>query len=151
MTNITQIIYQETQKLFNALGVSCVITAQDKGEEGVFVDVQIKEPQLFIGERGQTLAEIQHLLRIISKKKTGRRMPLYIDINNYRKNRDKYLRELAYATADEVVLLKQERELPIMPAAERRVVHEAVAQRNGVVSESVGEDPARRIIVRVKD
>ncbi|MBI2577610.1 MAG: hypothetical protein HYV77_02065 [Candidatus Wildermuthbacteria bacterium] len=84
------------------------------------------------------------------KKKTGESIRLTMDINGYRKNKENYLRELARTVADEVSLLKKPRELEAMPPSERRIVHMELADRNDVVSESLGEEPNRRIIVKPK-
>ncbi|MDP2640976.1 MAG: R3H domain-containing nucleic acid-binding protein [Candidatus Yanofskybacteria bacterium] len=145
-----QIIQGETEALFQKLGIETEVLVEDQGDEGILVSARMEEPQLFIGEKGQTLAEIQHLIRAILRKKIGEPVFLRLDINNYRKNREQYLRELATTTADEVSLLKHDRELPPMPASERRVIHAMLTGRQDVVSESIGEEPNRRIVIKIK-
>jgi len=75
---------------------------------------------------------------------------LSLDINDYKKNKEEYLRDLARTTADEVALFKREKELPPMAAAERRVIHTSLSSRDDVTSESVGEGLDRRVVIRTK-
>jgi len=123
------------------------------------INLRVEDPQILIGEGGQTLVEIQHLLKAILRRKiaakgepypSGREEPFYIDldINNYKKKKTEYLRELARTTADEVSLSKKEKILSPMPAYERRIIHLGLAGRSDVVTESIGEEPERKVVVR---
>jgi len=124
-----------------------VICSFDK-EQTVFANINTDEPQILIGEGGQTLAETQHILRMILMKKLGEPFYLDIDINQYKKKKTEYLKELANSIADEVALSKKEKALASMPAYERRIVHMELSSRADVISESIGEEPDRRIIVK---
>lgn len=114
------------------------------------INIKSEEPQILIGEGGQTLAEIQHLLKVILKRKIETNEPFYldIDINDYKKKKIAYLKELAKSTAKEVVLTKKEKVLPPMPAYERRVIHLELADLPDVTTESLGQEPERRVVVR---
>ncbi len=129
-------------------------------EDGIVsVNLRTEEPQILIGEGGQTLADIQHLLKIILKRKlvslneadlvSG---PFYLnlDINNYKQKKCEYLKEMAAAAADEVALDKKEKILPVMLPYERRIVHLALAGRSDIVTESIGQEPERKIVIRPK-
>ena len=100
--------------------------------------------------RGQTLAEIQRLLKVILRKQVPDEEPFYVnlDINGYKKKKAEYLKEMAKNIADEVVLTRKEKHLPIMLAYERRIIHLELALRGDVITESVGREPERRIIIR---
>ncbi len=145
------IIEKEVKEVFARLGVeNDAIQVQESNDVTIAVRVTMTEPQLFIGERGQTLFEIQHVLKSILRKKIPEQISLSLDINDYRKNKEDYLRDLAKTTADEVALLKKEKELPPMPPAERRIVHIALSERSDVISESVGEGEERRVVIKPK-
>lgn len=146
-----QSIEEITKELLGKLEVEASPKVARGEEETVEISVEVDDPQMLIGERGQTLLELQHLLRLITRKRLGEAPLIVLDINDYRKSRETYLRELAISTADEVALLKIEKELPAMPAHDRRIVHMVVAERTDVVSESVGEEPERRIVIKVKE
>ena len=106
------------------------------------------EPQILIGEGGQTLNEIQHLLKAILRRKIPELFYINLDINDYKKKKTEYLRELARSSADEVSLTKKEKTLAPMPAYERRIIHLELSNRSDVVSESTGEEPDRKIVIR---
>ena len=121
------------------------------------INLKTEEPQILIGEGGQTLAEIQHLLKLILKRtlrqtqgKKSSEEPFFIDldINGYKKKKLDYLKELARSLADEVALTKKEKELPAMPAYERRIIHLELAGRSDVTTESIGREPERKIVIR---
>ncbi|MDI6603001.1 MAG: R3H domain-containing nucleic acid-binding protein [Patescibacteria group bacterium] len=112
------------------------------------INLKTEEPQILIGERGQTLAEIQHLLKAILKRKITEPFFIDLDINGYKKKKLEYLKELAHSVADEVALTKKEKNLPPMPAYERRIIHLELADRSDVTTESLGQGPERRVVVR---
>lgn len=144
------IIKEEAEKLFRQLGLAGEVHVEEEsGEEAVArVSITCEDPKLYIGERGQTLFEIQHILKLLVRRKITESFYLSLDINDYKKNKEEYLRDLAKTTADEVSLFKREKELSPMPAAERRVIHTTLSGREDVTSESVGEGTDRRVIVR---
>jgi len=122
------------------------------------INLKMEEPQILIGEGGQTLAELQHLLKAILKRKIaakgeprqGREENFYIDldINDYKKKKIEYLKELAHSVADEVALTKKEKTLSPLPAYERRIIHLELANRSNVTTESLGQEPERKVVIR---
>jgi spoIIIJ-associated protein len=111
------------------------------------INLEAEDPQILIGDQGQTLAELQHLLKAILRKKIKEPFFVDLDINGYKKKKKEYLEDLARSAADEVALTKKEKTLPSMPAYERRVIHLALAGRSDVITESVGQEPERKIVV----
>lgn len=114
------------------------------------VNIKSEEPQLLIGEGGQTLIEIQRLLKLSLKKKISEEFYIDLDVNDYKKKKIEYLKEITRSEADEVSLTKTEKELAPMPAYERRIVHLELLNRSDVVGESVGEGLERRIVIKPK-
>jgi len=112
------------------------------------IDLKVEEPQILIGEGGQTLTELQHLLKAILKRKIEENFYIDLDINNYKKKKTEYLRELARNIADEVALTKKEKTLSPMPAYERRIIHLELADRSDVTTESIGQEPERKVVIR---
>lgn len=117
-------------------------------EQTLPIKLKAEEPQILIGEGGQTLAEIQHLLKLILKRKITEPFYIDLDINDYKKKKQEYLREMARSVADEVSLTKKEKILSPMPAYERRIIHLELAGREDVVSESMGQEPERRVVIK---
>lgn len=123
-------------------------TLQQEGSEAVNLNVKLDEPQILIGQQGQTLFEIQRLLRMIANKKLDKVFYLNLDINNYKSQKADYLKDLAKSAADQVALTKKEKDLPPMLPYERRIVHAQLSQRADVLSESCGQGADRHIVVR---
>jgi len=112
------------------------------------INLKTEDPQILIGEKGQTLFEIQHLLKAILKRKIKENFYIDLDINNYKKKKIDYLKEMARSLADEVALTKKEKILSAMPAYERRIIHLELAERRDVTTESIGQEPERRVVIR---
>ena len=118
--------------------------------DAVDLDIKLEEPQILIGERGQTLFEIQRLLKTVLNKKLQKIFYLNLDINEYKKKKIEYLKDLAKGLADEVALNKEEKVLFPMPAYERRIIHTELSQRTDIITESQGEGLDRHIVIRPK-
>ncbi|MDD5589560.1 MAG: KH domain-containing protein [Candidatus Portnoybacteria bacterium] len=120
-------------------------------DEGDFLTVNIEsdEAGFLIGQGGETLEALQYLAKIMMAKKTGPECPHFIiDINNYRSARLRFLKEMALRVAQEVRDGKKEKILEAMSAFERRIIHLALKDQEGVIAESSGIGPDRRIIIR---
>lgn len=117
-------------------------------ESTVPIKIRAEEPKILIGQNGQTLAEIQHLLKAILKRKISEQFYIDLDVNDYKEKKTEYLRDTAVFLADEVALTKKEKILPSMSAYERRIIHLELAGRNDIVTESIGEEPERRVVIR---
>lgn len=117
-------------------------------EDSLLVNLKTEKPRTLIGEGGWTLVEIQHLLNVIVRKKSEEPLFIDLDVSNYKKRKIEYLKELARSVADEVVLNKEERLLASMPAYERRVVHMELKEREDVITESMGKDPDRGVLIK---
>jgi spoIIIJ-associated protein len=117
----------------------------------VAVEVRVDDAGALIGVNAETLLALQHILRAIIKKSAGAEDEiLYVDldVNNYKKKRRDFLKELAVSTANEVALAKREMALAPMNAYERRVIHMELSERVDIATESRGSGPERRVVVR---
>lgn len=142
-------IEEGAKEFFQKVGVDGTVQVKADEESGVSINVTLEEPQLYIGEKGQTLFEIQHILKaIIRKRIPEQQLYISLDINEYKQNKESYLRELARSAADEVALLKKPKELPPMLPAERRIVHMELSERSDVSTESDGEGELRRVVIK---
>jgi spoIIIJ-associated protein len=101
-----------------------------------------------IGQRGTTLEALQELTRLAVLQETGQRSRLMLDIGGYRVRRRTELVALAKAAGERVAGNGQDERLAPMTPFERKVVHDTIAAIDGVVSESEGEEPQRRVVLR---
>lgn len=122
--------------------------AGETDRDVIELDIRIDDPQILIGEKGQTLNETQKILRAFLNKKIGKIFYLNLDINDYKKKKIEYLKDLARDLADEVILNKEPKVLSPMSAYERRIIHAELADRTDIKTESEGEEPYRRVVIK---
>jgi len=141
-------IKQITKEFFKKTSLDLEVYFLPIQDNTLSIEIKTSEPQILIGKRGQTLADLQHILRAILRRTTEELPYIDIDVNDYKKKKIEYLKELAVFTADEVALSKKEKELSPMRAFERRIIHLELAERTDVVTESTGEEPERKIVIK---
>lgn len=123
-------------------------------EDGtMYVDVLGEGPDdddmaLLIGRHGQTLEGLQELTRHVVLRRTGMRCRIVVDVEDYKKRQRDRLVSRAREVARRVARTGREEEMDPMTPFERKIVHDAVAEVEGVESSSRGEDPDRRVVIR---
>jgi len=120
------------------------ISVQDAHAE---VEVIGLEEGVLIGRRGQTLDAIQELVRTAMQRRFERRSRVLVDVDGYRARRLEKLLERTDEAVREVLETGEPQRLEPMDAIERRLVHQRVAETPGVVSNSHGREPSRRIVI----
>ena len=123
-------------------------------EEGVIGDsiiysIRTNDAALLIGEDGQNLLALNHLLRrVVERKIEGGEAKFLIDVNDYRRRRFDELKDQARMSAQRVRYFKKEVTLEPMNAFERRIVHLALQEYPDISTESTGEGQSRRVVIR---
>ena len=140
-------IKKETERFFEKMNFEMEIGIKENQENIISVSLKTEEPQILIGKDGQTLMDIQHLLKRILRKDLEQ-VFIDFDVNEYKKKKREYLKELAQSSADEVVLSKKEKTLNPMSSYERRIIHIELSGRNDVKTESIGEEMERRVVIK---
>lgn len=92
------------------------------------------------------LEDFEYLVNLISQKELQQKV--WIDVNNYRRERERLITELAKAAAHKAIINKEEIQLPPMNAYERRLVHLEIASHPDLKTESIGEGKDRRVVIR---
>lgn len=108
-----------------------------------------RDPKVLVGRDGEVLEALQELARLAVMTETGHRSRLMLDVAGHRERRRKELRAIAAEAIIEVKESGEEVRLSPMNPFERKIVHDAVAAA-GLVSESEGEEPNRRVVVLPK-
>lgn len=140
-------------EFFNKAGYSVFIKSFEclnNGKEILSIDLGTEEAQILIGKQGSVLADIQLLLRKIINKELKKEIYLNLDIDNYKKNKEEYLRDLAESVADEVVITRQSKEIALSSSFDRRIIHLELTKREDVIAESRGEGEHRKIVIKPK-
>ena len=146
--NDLETIKKITKEFFGKTTFEVEIEFLPQKDSTIPIHLKIEEPQILIGEGGQTLVEIQHLLKAILKRKISEPFFVDLDIDGYKKKKIEYLKELARSLDDEVAITKKEKILSPMPAYERRIIHLELAGRTDVTTESIGQEPERRVAIK---
>ncbi len=146
-TKDTETIKKTTREFFQKTTFNVEVEVLPEREGTISINIKTEDPQILIGEGGQTLTEIQHLLKAILRRKITEMFYIDLDINDYKKKKKDYLKELARSVADEVALSKKQKELPSMSAYERRIIHMELAERSDITTESIGQEPERKVII----
>jgi spoIIIJ-associated protein len=100
-----------------------------------------------IGRKGERLSALQHLVNLLLSHRMGEWTRVLVDVEDYRGRRERQLKEIAQRAADRVLETGKMLQLEAMPALERRWVHLALRDRTGVATQSIGEEPNRRVVV----
>ena len=123
----------------------------EKDQRAVLVDVEGKDLSILIGRRSETLNALQYITGLIVSKELGRWVPLLIDIQGYRSRRERQLRQLGRRMADQAVQTGRKQTLEPMPANERRIIHLELRDHPQVFTESVGEEPYRKVTIALRN
>jgi spoIIIJ-associated protein len=116
----------------------------------ILVEILGKDLSILIGRQAETLNALQYIASLMIGKELGRSVPVVIDVEGYRQRRAQQLRQLARRMADQAVKTGRRQVLEPMPANERRVIHMELRDHPQVTTESVGEDPRRKVTILPK-
>jgi spoIIIJ-associated protein len=133
--------------LLDALDVDGDITTWID-EAGGHIELEGSDLNVLVGSNGETLDALQELTRIAVLRQSKRRVRLLLDINGFRSRQRDELTTVVKATAEQVIRSREDHEFQPMTPAERKIVHDAVAAIDGVQTESLGEEPYRRVVIR---
>lgn len=114
-------------------------------------DIKGDDLGILIGRRGQTLASLQYIVRLIVGQQAKVWVPIVIDIEGYKKRRHESLQALAWRMAEQVKIRQMPFALEPMPAFERRIIHLTLADHPGVTTQSSGEGESRRVVIIPKE
>lgn len=138
-----------TRGLIEAFGAKAEVASHVEDEDIVLVDVTGENLGLLVGPRGATLAAIEELVRTVVQRQTGGHgVRVHVDVGGYRAKRREALAEFARQLAERVRDEDEEQALEPMGASDRKVVHDVVAEMDGVSTVSEGEEPRRRVVIR---
>ena len=110
-------------------------------------EAEREELGALIGRKGERLSALQHLVNLMLSRQMGAWTRVLVDVEDYRGRRERQLREIAERAAAKVVETGKMLQLEPMPALERRWIHLALKGNADVATQSIGEEPNRRIVV----
>lgn len=122
----------------------------DRDRAPVQVDVRGDDLSILIGPKAETLNALQYIAGLIVSKEIGKSVPLVVDVEGYRARRAQQIRQLARRMAEQAVRTGRRQVLEPMPANERRLVHIELRDHPDVDTESIGEEPHRKVTILPK-
>ncbi|MFC1914509.1 protein jag [Chloroflexota bacterium] len=120
-------------------------------EPTIALDIEDEDPGILIGRRGQTLASLQYIVRLIVERKTDLQSPIIVDVGGYRRRRCESLRAMAWRIAEQVRAGGTPFALEPMSAFDRRVIHLALADSPDIMTHSTDVGYLRKLVILPKD
>lgn len=134
--------------LVSQFGLHAAVKVTTDGEEEVRLDLSGSDLGLLIGPKGSTLLALQDLTRTAVHHQTGAgNGRIYVDVGAYRQKRSEALARFAQEVANKVKETGAPTALEPMAAPDRKVVHDALTEIEGVSTISQGEEPRRRVVI----
>jgi spoIIIJ-associated protein len=147
---------QITSEMLGHMKITAQVTAQYAAEpdaEGglpLLIDIHGDDLSVLIGRRAETLNALQYLLALIISKEATRWVQVLVDVEGYRARRERQLRQLARRMADQAIRTGKRQILEPMSASERRIIHLELRDDAEVKTESLGEEPNRKVSIILK-
>lgn len=129
------------------------ITRVKKVEDSLMVeisDINSTDMGILIGKRGNTLDAIQYLLSLVVNRNKSNYLKVVVDSEGYRAKREETLIRLANRMADKAKYSRRPVKLEPMNPYERRIIHSALQNINGITTYSEGNEPYRRVVIQSK-
>ena len=121
-----------------------------KKSTGLEIYITGEEAGFFIGYRGETLYALQSVISTVANKNIDEKIRVWLDIEGYKERRENTLKELALKLARTVERTRKPVTLEPMQAYERKIIHSTLQNSKTVTTESVGEEPRRRVVISLK-
>ena len=158
-SDVAEIAKDVLERLLTLMGVTGSVVPQaqpivggvEEAGASIAFDIEGDDLGILIGRRGQTLAGLQYILRLIVGHHTKTWVPIVVDVGGYKQRRYQALQVFAQHMAEQVQTRGAPFALEPMPAYERRIIHLTLADHPDVTTESTGEGEARRVVILPKE
>jgi spoIIIJ-associated protein len=123
----------------------------EEGQRPVLVDVEGDDLGVLIGRRAEILNALQYITNLIVSKQVERWVQVIIDVQGYRLRHERQLRQMAQRMADQAMKAGRRQVLEPMSASDRRIIHLELRDHPSVTTQSVGEEPTRKVTIVPKE
>lgn len=154
--DIPQRAKEVLENIMAAMGVEASVAVEvepgveEESTGPITLDIEGDDLGILIGRRGQTLASLQYIVRLIMAHQIKSWLPITIDVEGYKQRRYQTLQNLAWRLAEQVQAKNAPFTLEPMPAYERRIIHLTLAEHPGVSTYSVGAGESRKVVIEPK-
>jgi spoIIIJ-associated protein len=152
-SKLEDLIKEIVVELLNKMGFSCDIEMikerdEEQDRENLICNIKTEESNFLIGQYGVNLQSLQHIARVLVRRKTEEKTNFVLDVNSYRKEKNSSIISLAKSAAQQVIQEGRAVVLRPMSPYERRLVHMELSKNTAVMTESTGEGEERKIVVK---
>ena len=154
MENKQEKIKQIVEKLLSLMMVNASISTEDR-EGRLFFNIKTDDSNFLIGQYGQTLKSLQYLARLVARREEEKEKQedftmFSLDIDDYRRERGEFLEALARKAASRVRETRQDLILKPMNSSDRKAIHMSLSMSDDLITESIGDEPERRVKIKLK-
>ncbi len=125
--------------------------AEEEGQRPVHIDIRGNDLAVLIGRRAEILNAMQYIVNLIVSKQVEYWVQIVIDVEGYRARRERQLRQMAQRMADQAIRTGRRQVLEPMAAIERRIVHLELRDHPRVSTQSIGDEPSRKVTIVPKE
>lgn len=133
------------------MGIEDIQLETQRTENYIKITMHSENSSILIGKGGRTLSSLQTLLRAALSNQTGMKINIIVDVENYRIKQENNIEKLAKKLAKEVLKTKEPITMDSMNSYERRIVHNVLGNFKGISTESEGEEPNRKVVIKPID
>lgn len=147
--DVIRIATEVLDTLLRLMGVAGKVEVLSE-EMPIDLNIEGDDLGILIGRRGQTLASLEYITKLIVAGRLKAWLPLNVDVAEYKKRRRESLRRLALHLAEQVKSRHRAMTLEPMPPDERRIIHLTLADHPDVTTHSMGEGENRKVVILLK-
>lgn len=149
---ITKNVIQELMEQMGFTAELEIEKSTQDNQENVICNIKVAEDSnLLIGQYGVNLQSLQHIARLLVRKKIEDRFNFILDINSYRQEKNQSVMEQAQIAAEQAISEGRAIILKPMTSYERRIVHMELAKNDKIKTESIGEGEERKVVIKPAD
>lgn len=150
LNEIITFIKETLNKMTELMGAKSKLEVR-KRENNISVTIFSENNAILIGKNGKNVTAMQQLIRQMVNSKLNKPLSIIIDVGNYKEKRARNIEYLAKKLAREAHKTNTEVTMDSMNSYERRIVHEVLADDKYVYTESIGEEPNRKVVIKLKE
>jgi spoIIIJ-associated protein len=147
--DVVKVVIEILETLLELLGVTGKVEVLSE-EIPLALNIEGDDLGILIGRRGQTLASLEHIIKLMVAGRLKAWLPLRVDVGGYKKRRRDSLQRLALYLAEQVKSRHRAITMEPMPADERRIVHLTLADNPEVTTQSIGEGESRKVVILLR-
>jgi spoIIIJ-associated protein len=142
-----EVISETVRQMMDHLDWDLEVRVEEGEEDTIRIDLSGEDRDLVLCNRAEVLESLQYLINRMFARDNREGQRMVVDCDGYRARKEAELREIAHRVSDRVRRTGAREELGLMNPYERRIVHLAVAETEGVTTVSAGEGVMKRVII----